>query len=215
MQSLRGNGGQNGRQNGKAAVRLIVSAFDTLDDGVVLEHEHRAPEFIHVRLCREDGVVGHDLFEHLAHGAQRVLLQPQTLLTFVVQHAQREQDGGLSLGEDEAVCLVRVDDVKAAVRLVVPQIPVEQTEIIAHGLKMDGQKGIVRVVQAFPARAVQRAHDKGAAEQLIADRLELLKLLRGRAAYKIQIHFSFSFRLNCTFGMEYPFSQTEPPSSST
>ena len=60
--------------------------------------------------------------------------------------------------EDEAVGLVRVDDVKAAVRLVVPQIPVEQTEIIAHGLKMDGQKDIVRVVQAFPARAVQRAH---------------------------------------------------------
>ena len=42
---------------------------------MVLEHEHRASEFIHVRLCREDGVVGHDLFEHLAHGAQRVLFQ--------------------------------------------------------------------------------------------------------------------------------------------
>ena len=123
MQSLRGNGSQNGRQNGEAAVRLIVSALDALDNDMVLEHEHRASEFIHVRLCREDGVVGHDLFEHLAHGAQRVLLQPQTLLTFVVQHTQREQDGGLSLGEDEAVGLVRVDDVKAAVRLVVPQIP--------------------------------------------------------------------------------------------
>ena len=78
-----------------------------------------------------------------------------------------------------------------------------------------GCRGPRQQMASAEPQAVQRAHDKGAAEQLIADRLELLKLLRGRAAYKIQIHFSFSFRLNCTFGMEYPFSQTEPPSSST
>ena len=149
---------------------------------MVFQNEHRPLELLHVGLRGQDGVVGHDLFEHLAHRAERVLLKAQTLQAFVVQHPQRQKNGGLALGQNAAVGVIRVYDIVNAVCVIVAQVPVEQAEIIAHRLGMDGQKGVIRVIESLPARPVQRAHDIGAAEQLIADRLELLELLvRGAA----------------------------------
>ena len=168
---------------------------------MVFKHGQRPLDLLHIRLGRQDSVVGYDLFEHLAHGAERVLLESQALLAFVVQHAQSEQNRGLAFGQDAPVGFICVQHIKVAVYVVAPQIPVEQAEILAHGLIMNGQKGVVRVAHPSPARTVQRAHHIGAAEQLIAHRFELLQLLCGSGIQKFQIHSLFSFRLICSSGI--------------
>ena len=169
---------------------------------MVFQQGQRPLHLVHIGLCRQDRIVRYDLFQNIPHGADGILFQAQPLQILLIDHAQSQQDGSFPFVQVTAVCLVGIDHIEIAVQRIFAQVPIQKAQIVLHGLIMQRQKRIVRIVHPpFPG-AVQGPHHIGPAEELVAHRLKLLQLPGGRLLNKVEVHFFFSFRQICIWGME-------------
>ena len=176
---------------------MIELPVNALNNGVVFQQGQRPLHLVHIWLCRQDRIVCYDLFQNITHGTDGILFQAQPLLILLIDHAQSQQDGCFLFVQITAVCLVGVDHIEIAIQRIFAQIPIQKAKIVLHGLIMQRQKRIVRIVHpSFPG-AIQGPHHIGPAKELVAYRLKLFQLLGGCLLNKVEIHFFFSFRRIC------------------
>ena len=101
---------------------------------------------------------------------------------------QGQQQGRLLPRQDAAVDLIGVLHIEVAVDLLLVEPPAHDAQIIGHQLMVDGQKGIVRVLEPAPIGQRPGPGHIGAAEQPVAHGLELFQLPGRQGLYGLQVH---------------------------
>ena len=155
---------------------------------MVFQQSQRPFDLLHVGLGRENGVIGHYLFQQIADSADGILFQTKMFQIFLIEHPDSKQNRCFFFVQITAVNFIRIQDVEIAVSVISAQIPVQKGQIIPHFFVMSGKEDIIWVCDPAIARFIHRSDNIGSAEQLVADSFETIQFFLARTVDPIKIH---------------------------